>query len=387
MVSMSRRNVLGLLGSSSLLLVGRSAYGSVESLSTRGAALDAQGIYKHRGQISTRLTREYDLTHPFVGAGMAFVSGPELVSAVSNAGGMGTLGTGPMPPAALEQLIRATRSMTSAPFAVDMINATSAMGSFATNEHVEVLADQRVPVVVFFWNTPQRSWVERLQRAGTRVWMQVGSVREAVEAYQVGVDAIICQGTGAGGHNKSTAPTMQLLRQVRAVLGRGVMLLAAGGITEGRDVAQVLEAGAEGVWVGTRLVASTEAYAHAEYKRRITRATPHSTAHTTLFGPEWEGAPMRVLRNRVVNQWAGREDEAPKHGEGSVPLEPIGTTRLGGDMYTMPKYSAIIPTPDTQGDFEEMCLPAGIGASRIRRIQPAAEIVSNMMDEAADFLR
>lgn len=387
MVSMSRRNVLGLLGSSSMLLLGRSAFGAVESVSARGSSLEAQGLFKRGGQISTRLTREYGLTHPFVGAGMAFVSGPELVSAVSNAGGMGTLGTGPIPAAALEQLITASRSMTSAPFAVDMINATSAMGSFATDEHIDVLADQRVPVVVFFWATPNRAWVDQLHRAGSRVWMQVGSVREAVEAYRVGVDAIICQGIGAGGHNKSTAHTMQLLRQVRAVLGRGVMLLAAGGITEGRDVAQVLEAGADGVWVGTRLVASTEAYAHMEYKRRLVHAAPQSTVRTTLFGPEWRGAQMRVLRNRTVNQWAGREEQAIQEGESSAATTSIGTTRLGGELYTMPKFSAIIPTPDTQGNFEEMCLPAGVGAPRIRRIKPAAEIVSEMMTEAAEFLR
>lgn len=386
MVSMSRRNVLGLLGSSSMLLVGRTAFGAVEPLSARGESLEAQGLFKRGGQISTRLTREYGIKHPFVGAGMAFVAGPDLVAAVSNAGGMGTLGTGPMPAAGLEQLIRATRAMTSAPFAVNLINAQSAMGPFATDEHITVLADNRVPVVVFFWNTPQRAWVDRLHRAGTRVWMQVGSVREAIDAWMVGVDAIICQGTGAGGHNKSTAPTMDLLRQVRAVLGRSVMLLAAGGITEGRDVAQVLEAGADGVWVGTRLVASHEAYAHGEYKRRIIKSKPHGTTITTLFGPEWADQPLRVLRNDVVNEWDGREDEAPKTGEGGN-SESIGDTRLGGQPYSMPKFSAIIPTPDTTGDFEQMCMPAGIGASRIRRIQPAAEIVTEMMDEAADFLR
>lgn len=383
MVSMSRRNVLGFFGAQSLLLAGRSAFGAVEPLSARGGTSTELGFFRHGDRVTTRLTREYGLTHPFVSAGMAFVAGPALASAVSNAGGLGTLGTGPVPAAGLDQLIRATRSMTSGPFAVDLINATSGMGPFTTQEHIDVCADHKVPVVVFFWNCPQRAWVNQLHAAGTRVWMQVGSVAEAVEAHRLGADAIICQGTGAGGHNKSVAPTKQLVYGVRAALGYRVTLLAAGGIVEGRDVAHALAHGADGVWVGTRMVASTEAYAHAQYKQRIVHSSLRSTARTTLFGPEWQGQPMRVLRNRVVNMWSGREDKVPQD---ETARQIIGTTVLGGQVYHMPKYSAIVPTCDTQGDFEEMCMPAGDGAPRIRRVQSAGSIIREMMTEASEYL-
>jgi len=167
------------------------------------------------------------------------------------------------------------------------------------------------------------------------------------------------------------------------------MVLASGGIATGADVAEALAHGAEGVWVGTRMVASTEAFAHPEYKRRLLAAHGRATAVTTAFGPEYPSVPYRVLRTDLVKRIEGREEEIPPPQPGDP---PIGETVLFPFTlrvpYTMPPFSAVVPTPDTNGQFDLMGLPAGEDSvSKIKAVKPAAEIVAEMMAEAREILR
>jgi NAD(P)H-dependent flavin oxidoreductase YrpB (nitropropane dioxygenase family) len=333
--------------------------------------------------LKTRLTNEYGIDFPFVSAGMGFIALPELVAAVSNAGGLGLLGVAVTPPPILKTQIDRIRSLTSNPFGVDLIYENTAMGPASTEQHIDVCVEARVKVVVFFWNLPPSAWIDRLKAAGVRVWMTVGTVRQAREAAAASVDAVIAQGTEAGGHNKSTVGLLTLVPSIVDAVA-GLPVIAAGGIASGRAVAAALALGADGVCVGTRLLASHEAYAHDEYKRRIVEASETDIATTALFGPEWPDQPMRVIRNRVVREWAGRDAGTPPQPN---PPAVIGKTILAGHEYSMPKFSAALPTPDTVGDFDEMCLAAGDGAAIITRIQPAAEIVHEMMAEAERALR
>src|SRR5581483_8702053 len=112
-------------------------------------------------------------------------------------------------------------------------------------------------------------------------------------------------------------------------------------------------------------------------------ATASDTTRTTLFGPEWPDQPIRVIRNRVVNEWSGREIEA---GASIAPGQVIGQTVLGGQSVPMPKFSALLPTPETTGDFEEMCLIAGEGAGLIHEVRPAGEIIAELMNEAKQII-
>ncbi len=340
------------------------------------------------GSITTRLTREYGVRHPFVCAGMGFVGYPSLVTAVSNAGGIGVLGNAIEPPPSTQQLIRMIASGTPHLFGVDFIHDQSAFGPATTDDHIAVCIAEGVKLVVFHVNVPPADWVQRLHAGGCRVWAQVASVEQAEEAAGVGVDAVIAQGRQAGGHNKSVVRTLPLLRQVvRAV--HPLMVLASGGIATGSDVVEALLNGADGVWVGTRMVASTEAYAHEDYKRRLLHAHGHATAVTTAFGPEYPGHPYRVLRTELVREVAGHEDQIPPPQPTDPPLGnsvlfPF-TLRV---PYTMPQFSAIVPTPDTTGDFDRMGFPAGEDSvKKIKTIQPAAEIVEEMMSEARQILR
>ena len=154
--------------------------------------------------------------------------------------------------------------------------------------------------------------------------MQAASVEQAVDAATAGVDAIVAQGTQAGGHNKSVVRTLPLLRDVIREV-KPLMVLASGGIATGADVAAALISGADGVWVGTRMVASLEAYAHLDYKRRLLAAPDPGTAITTAFGPEFPNVPYRVLRTDLVDKVAGREDQiSPPQPDDP----PIGQTVL-----------------------------------------------------------
>jgi enoyl-[acyl-carrier protein] reductase II len=323
----------------------------------------------------TRFVEDYRLEFPFIGAGMAFVALPPLVVAVSNAGGLGTLGVAPMTPQAFREAVRAIKSQTLRPFGVHFIT------QFTTEAHIEICLEERPAVVSFHWNEIATRHIERLKAGNVRVWWQVGCLKEARAAVAAGVDALIVQGCEAGGPNRSVASALALVPAVRDACG-SVPVLAAGGIADGRGAAAALALGASGVVVGTRLIATFEAEAHPEYKRRLVEAETGDTAVTTLFGPEWPDQPTRCLRNRVVDIWAGREHLRPKVSSGA----PIGCTLFQGQPYEMPRFSALPPTTTTAGDFEEMCLPAGQGVGLIRRIQPAAEVVREMMATAQQIL-
>jgi nitronate monooxygenase len=329
---------------------------------------------------STKLTEDYGLEYPFVGAGMGFIALPGLVAAVSNAGGLGLLGVGPAPPPVMQQMIQKIKGLTRQPFGVDLIHENTAFGPATTDDHIDVCIAEGVKLAVFFWNLPPKVWVQRLHESGARVWYQGSSITKAKEAVDMGMAAIIAQGSEAGGHNKSELGLFALLPAIKDALP-SIPVIAAGGIADGRGVAAALALGADGVCVGTRLLASAEANIHPEYQARVVAAAGDDVVRTCIFGPEWPDQPMLVLRNRVVSEWTGRDEKTPPQ---PVPAAAIGQTDLFGHPYPMPKFSAALPTPETTGDFEEMCLAAGRGVGLVRKIKPAGEIVREMMTDAAE---
>ena len=381
-----RRQLLALLGSGAAATIGGvvATHGAMAVPFEPGCA--TRDVVD-RDPLRTRLTREYGVRFPFVSAGMGFVSYPPLVTAVSNAGGIGVLGNAIEPAASTQQLIRMIAAGTRELFGVDLLHDTTAFGPATTDQHIDVCIAERVPLVVFHFNVPPSHWIDRLHAGGCRVWMQAASVEQAADAARAGVDAIVAQGTQAGGHNKSVVRTLPLVRDVIREV-KPLMVLASGGIATGADVAAALISGADGVWVGTRMVASLEAYAHLDYKRRLLAAPEPATAITTAFGPEFPNVPYRVLRTDLVDKVAGREDQIPPPRPDDA---PIGQTVLFPFTlrvpYTMPAFSAAVPTPDTTGDFDAMGFPAGEDSvQRIKSIKPAAAIVADMMAEAREIL-
>jgi len=326
-----------------------------------------------------RLSRQLGLRIPLASAGMAFVGLPDLAAAVSNAGALGVYGVGADPPPVFAARVQAIQDQTSGAFGVDFIVATSPLGTFTTQDHIDLAAAAHVPVVVFHWDLPDPGWVSQLHAAGSKVWIQTGDVDVARQGAALGVDGVVAQGRSAGGHNRNaTIPTLRVVETMRRALAPEIFILAAGGIADGHGLVRALRAGADGGWAGTVFVAAAESYAHPDYKARLAAArSPHATQFTTVFGPEWPGQQQRVLRNHAT---ADPTSTTP---------ETIGNTLLFPGVvnapYPMPKFSAIVPTRDTTGDLDEMDMPAGSASIRaVHGVRPAAEIVDEFIAGARD---
>src|SRR5215475_6547633 len=271
--------------------------------------------------LSSRLTQEYGLRHPFVGAGMAFIAHEQLAAAVSNAGGMGVLGASPDPAESLPVMVERARALTSEPIGVDLICADTGFGPASTDEHIDVCVQLGIPLVVFHHDPPPSRWVNALHAGGGRVWMQAPSKELAQAAVDIGVDGIVAQGSEAGGHARGRDRLHDLLPAIRREWP-DMLVLAAGGISDGTAAAAAFRAGADGVWVGTALVAAEEANAHPEYKRRLI-ASPGKTLRSTAFGPEWPDQPYRLLATPAVLNASAKDHNAELHTS-----RAIGHTQL-----------------------------------------------------------
>lgn len=329
--------------------------------------------------LQTRFTEAYGLSTPIAQAGMGFVGmTPDLAIAVSNAGALGSLGVGLMPAPALTSTIAAIQAGTARPFNVNFITI------FTEQAHIDAVCASGVAVASFHWGHPSTAWIEALHAAGVRVFEQVGSIEDAKRAAGDGVDVVVAQGQEAGGHNYATLPTFALVPLVVDAVAP-TLVLAAGGIADGRGLAAALALGADGAWIGTRFVATTESAAHEGYKSRVVAAQATDTARTGMFGPEYPHFnPMRVLRNRVVREWQDREDEVPTDTSG---LPVIGHMDLGGERVEMHRFSFLVPMRErTTGDLEEMALLAGQGVGLVNAVQPAATVIAEMTAQARAVL-
>ncbi len=321
--------------------------------------------------IATRLTRRLGIRHPIVQAGMGGAARAELVAAVSNAGGLGTLGMIRQSPNAIRDQIRRTRALTTAPFGVNIVPTSVPPEGFEAQ--LAVCLEERVPVLSLFWCDAE-PYVERAHAAGMLVMHQVGSAEEARRAVAGGVDVIVAQGFEAGGHVRGEVGVLPLVTAVVDAAG-SVPIAAAGGIADGRGLAAVLALGADGVWVGTRFVAAEESEAHPDYKKRLVAARETDTVYTELFHIGWpEHSPHRVLRNALTE---------------SVPLPagPVARLRVGDRTVDIPAFAAPGPTIHTEGQTDLMANYAGQGVAAIREVLPAREIVERMVAEAEAIIR
>jgi nitronate monooxygenase len=195
------------------------------------------------------------------------------------------------------------------------------------------------------------------------------------------VDVVVAQGWEAGGHVRGTVATMPLIPAVVDAVG-SVPVVAAGGIADGRGFAAALALGASGAWIGTRFLASNEVAIHPHYRERLLRATEDDTIYLEeLFNIGWPKAPHRVLRNSTVAGWedAGRPKTGARPGEGEV----VATSKSRGPIV---RYRSYTPGADAEGDIDALSLWAGQGVGLVHRVQPAAEIVREIISEAQIIL-
>ncbi len=330
--------------------------------------------------LPTRFTQRYGIDHPVASAGMAFASmTPALPAAVSAAGGIGSLANvGFFPPALLQDMVKGVRELTDKPFNINFITC------FVEPAIIDMAVALKPASVSFHWGSPKPQWVSALKAAGVDIWEQVGSVQAGRQAIDNGADVVIAQGSEAGGHNYASQSTLTLLPAMRDALG-SALILASGGIVDGRGLAAALALGADGAWVGTRFVATHESQAHDEWKRRLVAAQGPDTVRSHVFGRHHaDFNPMRVLRNRVVEQWDDRVADIPRDNS----AEPeIGNMQVWGQPTVLRRFQNLAPMADATGDFEELPLLCGEGVSGIHDIAPAAEVLHRMVSEAAHTLR
>jgi nitronate monooxygenase len=307
---------------------------------------------------------------PVVQAGMGGgIADHRLAVAVSEAGGLGTLGT--LPPAELREEIARARRLSSASIAANLLLP------FAGREHWRAASD--ADLVVSFWGRPRRRT--------DQPWLhQCGSVAEALEARAAGADGVIAQGVEAGGHVRGTLPALELLGRVRAALPPDYPVLLAGGIAGAADVAKALEAGAEAAVLGTRFLASEESSAHPAYKLRVAKAS--ETLLTELFGVGWAAAPHRVLPNLATERWLRSNVRGPHLvralNRATGPLARRLPARVQRAAFTRqrPALPFFSPQPPLEGHpaglLEAAPLYAGESVSRIFEIHPAGALVREL---------
>lgn len=297
------------------------------------------------------------IKYPVIQAGMIWCSNWELASAVSNAGGLGILGSGSMYPEILKEQIQKVKESTTAPFGVNVPLLYPNI-----EEHIKTIIEEKVPVVFTSAGNP-KTWTSQLKELGITVVHVVSNVKFAVKAQEAGVDAIVAEGFEAGGHNgREETTTLCLIPLIRKATT--LPLIAAGGIATGSAMAAMFCLGAEGVQMGTRFVASTESSAHVNFKQAVINVQEGGTALTLK-----ELTPVRLIKNPFYQQI----HEAIQKGASSEQLLTIlGRGRAKKGMY--------------EGDMVEGELEIGQIASLLSEIKPAAEIVKEVMQEFSDTL-
>jgi nitronate monooxygenase len=318
--------------------------------------------------MQTHFTRLVGCELPIQMAGMGGVAIPRLVVAVCRAGGLGMLAGDGSSPETMQRLLDDVRAGTDRPFGVSFL-----MPYLRESACVDAAAAV-ARVVEFFYGAPDAQLVERVHAAGALACWQVGSADEAQTAEQVGCDLIVAQGIEAGGHIRGQIGLLTLLDQVLRRVE--VPVIAAGGIGSGRAMATALAGGAAAVRVGTRLVAALESPAHPLYVEQLVAARAEDTEVTETFDLGWPDAPHRVLRSAI---------EAAR----AAPHEVIGADhdyfdpRRGSPVL---RWQILTPTLLTTGNIAAMPLWAGESVNFVTRRQPAADIVHELVDEAAQLV-
>ncbi len=311
--------------------------------------------------LRTPLCDLLDIKHPVMLAGMGGVSYAPLAAAVSNAGGYGVLGMAGTTPDFIRQQMREVRALTDMPFGVDLLAATPE----ALTASVEVIIEEGASSFIAGLGVPLPI-IERLKAAGLKVMVVCGAVKHAVKAEQAGCDAVICQGGEGGGHT-GLVGTLPLVAQ--AVEAVKIPVVAAGGLYDGRGLAASLALGAQGVWMGTRFIASQEAHAGEPYRQAVIEATDEDTIRTRCYS----GKPMRVRKNGYVDDWEARPADIqpfPQQAMTSIRNQAMGG--IGGQIEGL--------------DPDKSCFAMGQSAGGVYDAPPAGEIVARLVVEAEDAL-
>ena len=309
--------------------------------------------------MQTRLTDVLQIEHPVMLAGMGGVSYHRLVAAVSEAGGFGCLGASTMGAETMVEEMRAVRTLTDRPFGVDLLTAMP--GDLIGQ--VRQVIENGASVFVAGLGVP-RDVVQLCHEHGVIVVNMCGKVRHALAAVEAGCDIVVAQGTEAGGHTGQVA-TFPLVPQIVDAVGDRVPVVAAGGIFDGRGLAAALALGADGVWVGTRFIATPEARAVPGYKESLLDLADDGT----VISRAYTGKTCRVVRNDYTRYFEEHADELQPFPVQVGRATADNAFHLGADE-------------TTEVDRSREFFPAGQGAGAIQELVPAGELVRRFVAEA-----
>jgi enoyl-[acyl-carrier protein] reductase II len=303
----------------------------------------------------TELCELLNIEYPILQGGMAWVATAELAAAVSNAGGLGIIGSGAAPPEWLKDQLHRTRQLTGKPFGVNVM-----LRSPYLNEIMELLQEEPVAVVTTGAGNPGK-YVPHLRRVGTKVIPVVSSVALAKRLVRSGVDAIIAEGMESGGHIGEIT-SMALVPQV--VDAVDIPVIAAGGVYDGRGFIAALSMGAVGVQMGTRFICATECTVHPKVKEMVIKAKDRDTA---ISGAS-TGHPVRALRNKLTKKYEEME-------KNNAPIEEIEKLGVGSLRQAM-----------VEGDVVNGTVMSGQVSAMVHKIQPAREIILDVVNHAVEVL-
>ncbi len=306
--------------------------------------------------IKSKIAEMLGLKYPLFQGGMAWVATAELVSAVSNAGGLGIIGSGSMEPEILEKEIHRTKNMTDKPFGVNLM----LMNPFI-DDLVEVVCKEKVAVVTTGAGNPGK-YIEKFKQAGIKVFPIAPMIALAKRLEKLGVDGIIAEGGESGGH-VGELTTMVLVRQI--VKEINLPVIAAGGISDSRSVVAAFALGADAVQIGTRFVVAKECIVHKNYKEAIIKADCRDAVVTGRS----TGHPVRCLRNRLTREF----DRLEKEGAPKEKLEELGTGKL---------RAAVV-----DGDIKWGSVMMGQTAGLIDKEQSVKEIIEEIFNGVPDVVK
>ncbi|MDD3686461.1 MAG: DUF561 domain-containing protein [Bacteroidales bacterium] len=299
-----------------------------------------------------KTTQLFKIQYPIIQGGMIWCSGWKLASAVSNAGGLGLIGSGSMNPEILTEHIRKCKAATDKPFGVNIPLIFS-----HADEFIKIVIEEKVPVVFTSAGNPAK-YTSLLQSHGIKVAHVVANLKSAQKCEAAGVDAIVAEGFEAGGHNgKEETTTMVLIPMIAEAVS--IPVIAAGGIASGKAMAAAFCLGAQGVQIGSRFAASIESSAHELFKQKIIESGDGDTFLTLK-----DLIAVRLLKNKFFEQ-VQQKEKACASKEELLELLGSGRSRLG--MF--------------EGDTENGELEIGQVAAMINKIEPAGEILREIVDE------
>jgi len=307
--------------------------------------------------MSEKITTLFSVKYPLIQAGMIWCSGWELASAVSNSGGLGIIGSGSMYPAILKEHVKKCKAATNKPFAVNL-----PMLYPDIDKHIETIIEEKVPIVFTSAGNP-KTYTSLLKSHGIIVVHVVSSAKFALKSQEAGVDAVVAEGFEAGGHNgREETTTLCLIPMVKKEIH--IPLIAAGGISTGKQMAAAMALGADAVQIGSRFVCSNESSAHENFKKTVMNSKEGDTVLTLK-----ELTPVRLIKNEFYKKV---NDAYEKCASKEELITLLGKGRAKKGMF--------------EGDLVEGELEIGQVSGMIDEIKPAAEIVKEIMNEYAETL-